>query len=78
MAPAGLDSAWLWGNSFAIPELAGRVRRERHRDLESRDGVLMTLFFCTKILGPDAFPDDPRKEAARDVAERIVGDLLAG
>lgn len=75
LAPAGLDAASLWSNSLAVPALAGRVLQERRKDLESRDGKLMILFACTKILGPYADPDDPRKEAARDMAERIVKEL---
>lgn len=78
MAPRGLDAAWLWGNSLVFPELAERVRRERQRDLESRDGKLMSLFFCTKILGPHADPGDPRAGLARIEADRIVAELQAG
>ncbi|MFE6592574.1 hypothetical protein [Streptomyces sp. NPDC057781] len=75
MAPRGLDSASLWGNSLAVPALAERVWHERRRDLESRDGMLMMLFFCTKIVGPYAHPDDPRLEPARRAAARIVENL---
>ncbi len=78
MAPLGLDTAWLWGNSLAIPDLAARVRRERHRDLESRDGKLMALFFCTTILGPYVDPDDSRRELAQRETERLVAELRAG
>ncbi|WP_171110868.1 MULTISPECIES: hypothetical protein [unclassified Streptomyces] len=77
MAPRGLDAAWLWGNSLVLPELAERVRRERRRDLESREGKLMSLFFCTKILGPHADAGDPRMGLARIEADRIVADLRA-
>ncbi|MFF5567857.1 hypothetical protein ACFY7Z_19565 [Streptomyces sp. NPDC012623] len=75
MAPRGLDAANLWGASLAVPTLAGRVRGERHDDLESRDGKLMTLFVAAKILGPHADPDDPRPGAARETAERVVAEL---
>jgi hypothetical protein len=75
MAPRGLDAASLWGNSLAIPALADRVRRERRHDLESRDGRLMTLFVCSKILAPDAHPEDPRLDPARHMAARIVEEL---
>ncbi|MDN0193886.1 hypothetical protein [Streptomyces sp. S.PNR 29] len=78
MAPRGLDAAWLWGNSLVFPDLAERVRRERRRDLESRDGQLMSLFFCTKILGRHTDPGDPRLGFARIEAERIVAELQAG
>lgn len=78
MAPLGLDSAWLWGNSLAIPELAARVHRERHRDLESRDGKLMALFFCTATVGPHADPDESRLGLAQMEAERLVAELQAG
>ncbi|MFF0551049.1 hypothetical protein ACFYUL_19030 [Streptomyces sp. NPDC004311] len=78
MAPRGLDAANLWGASLAVPALAGRVRRERRDDLESRDGKLMTLFVAAKILGPYADPDDPRLGAAREMAERVVKELQAG
>ncbi|MDF3141590.1 MULTISPECIES: hypothetical protein [unclassified Streptomyces] len=74
-APRGLDSASLWGSSLAVPALAGRVRQERRRDFESRDGKLMTLFVCAKILGPHAHPEDPRLQPARRMAEQIVAEL---
>ncbi|WP_329066433.1 hypothetical protein [Streptomyces sp. NBC_01429] len=77
MAPRGLDAANLWGASLAVPALAGRVRGERHDDLESRDGKLMTLFIAAKILGPHADPDDPRPGAARQTAERVARELQA-
>ncbi|WP_101258375.1 hypothetical protein [Streptomyces barkulensis] len=78
MAPRGLDAASLWGNSLAVPALAERVRHERRRDLESRDGKLMTLFVCAKILAPDAHPEDPRPEPARRTAARIAEELQTG
>ncbi|MFJ6568797.1 hypothetical protein ACIQNU_15355 [Streptomyces sp. NPDC091292] len=78
MAPQGLDAASLWGNSLAVPALAERVRRERRHDLESRDGKLITLFVCAKILAPDAHPEDPRLEPARDMAARVADDLQSG
>ncbi|MEI5098624.1 hypothetical protein RB200_08050 [Streptomyces sp. PmtG] len=74
-APRGLDSASLWASSLAVPDLADRVWRERHADFASRDGKLMTLFVCAKILGPDAHPQDPRLEPARRMTERIVQEL---
>ncbi|MFI2035046.1 hypothetical protein ACH470_10330 [Streptomyces bottropensis] len=77
-APQGLDSASLWGSSLAVPALADRVRQERRRDFESRDGKLMTLFVCSKILGPDAHPEDPRLEPARRMAEQVVAELQTG
>lgn len=78
MAPRGLDAASLWGNSLAVPALAERVRQERRRDLESRDGKLMTLFVCAKILAPDAHPEDPRLEPARRTTARIAEELQTG
>ncbi|WP_055626309.1 hypothetical protein [Streptomyces hirsutus] len=77
-APQSLDSASLWASSLAVPALADRVRRERWRDFESRDGKLMTLFVCAKILGPYAHPEDPRLEPARRTAEQVVEELQAG
>ncbi|GAA0499007.1 hypothetical protein [Streptomyces olivaceiscleroticus] len=77
-APLGLDSASLWASSLAVPALADRVRHERRSDFESRDGKLMTLFVCSKILGPYAHPEDPRLEPARRMAEQIVAELQAG
>ncbi|MEU9172198.1 hypothetical protein AB0D34_31155 [Streptomyces sp. NPDC048420] len=74
-APLGLDSASLWASSLAVPALADRVRYERRADFESRDGKVMTLFACSKILGPYAHPEDPRLEPARRMAEQIMGDL---
>lgn len=77
-APLGLDSASLWASSLAVPALADRVWRERRSDFESRDGKLMTLFACSKILGPDAHPEDPRLEPARLMAEQVIKELQAG
>ncbi len=77
-APLGLDSSSLWASSLAVPALADRVRRERRSDFESRDGKLMTLFACSKILGPYAHPEDPRLEPARRMAERVIEQLQAG
>ncbi|MEV5488642.1 hypothetical protein AB0L47_11640 [Streptomyces bobili] len=76
-APRGLDSATLWASSLAVPALADRVRHERCRDFESRDGKLMTLFACSKILGPYADPDDPRRTPAWVEAGRLVAQLQA-
>ncbi|OIK28077.1 hypothetical protein [Streptomyces malaysiense] len=76
-APQGLDSASLWASSLAVPSLADRVRHERRRDFESRDGKLMTLFVCSKILGPYAHPEDPRLERARRMAEQVIEELQA-
>ncbi|MGG2460537.1 hypothetical protein ACO0M4_12060 [Streptomyces sp. RGM 3693] len=74
-APQGLDAASLWGNSLAVPALAERVRCKRRRDLESRDGKLMTLFVCAKILAPDAHPEDPRLEPAHVMAAQVAEEL---
>ncbi|WP_030372864.1 hypothetical protein [Streptomyces rimosus] len=75
MAARGLDAASLWGNSLAVPALAERVLRERGTDFASRDGKLMTLFVCAKILSPDAHPEDPRLAPARAMAKQVVSDL---
>ncbi|MCX4582479.1 hypothetical protein [Streptomyces sp. NBC_01481] len=77
-APRGLDSASLWGSSLAVPSLADRVRLERRHDFESRDGKLMTLFVCSKILGPHAHPQDPRLEPARRMTDQVIAELHAG
>ncbi|WP_324789829.1 hypothetical protein [Streptomyces sp. H51] len=77
-APLGLDSASLWASSLAVPALADRVRHERRSDFESRDGKLMTLFVCSKILGPDAHPEDPRLEPARRTSEQVIKELQSG
>jgi hypothetical protein len=77
-APLGLDSASLWASSLAVPALADRVRRERWSDFESRDGRVMTLFVCSKILGPYAHPEDPRLEPARRMAEQVIKEFQAG
>ncbi|MBW1603108.1 hypothetical protein JJV70_13535 [Streptomyces sp. JJ66] len=74
-APRGLDSASLWASSLAVPALADRVRHERNADFVSRDGKLMTLFACSKILTPDAHPQDPRLETARRMAARTLQNL---
>ncbi|MFF4568844.1 hypothetical protein [Streptomyces sp. NPDC001410] len=75
IAPLGLDSASLWASSLAVPPLADRVRRERRSDFRSRDGQLMTLFVCSKILGPSAHREDPRLEPARHMAKQVVAEL---
>lgn len=75
MAPRGLDAATLWGNSLAVPVLSHRVRDERRRDLESPSGKLMALFFCAKVVGPNAHEADPRLEPARKEAARLVSEL---
>ncbi len=76
--PLGLDSSSLWASSLAVPALADRVRHERRSDFESRDGTSMTLFACSKILGPYAHPEDPRLEPARRMAEQVTKELQAG
>ncbi|MEV3908661.1 hypothetical protein [Streptomyces canus] len=76
-APLGLDSTSLWASSLAVPALADRVRHARRSDFESRDGKVMTLFACSKILGPYAHPEDPRLDPARRMAEQIIGQLQA-
>ncbi|MFH8771492.1 hypothetical protein [Streptomyces sp. NPDC017958] len=78
IAPSGLDSASLWASSLAVPALADRVWQERRSDFESRDGKLMTLFVCSKILGPDAHPEDPRLKPARRMAEQVIEELQKG
>ncbi|MEU6506599.1 hypothetical protein [Streptomyces sp. NPDC046942] len=77
-APLGLDSASLWASSLAVPALADQVRQERRTDLGSRDGKLMTLFVCSKILGPHGHPEDPRLGPARKMAEQVIRELEDG
>ncbi|MFJ2781853.1 MULTISPECIES: hypothetical protein [unclassified Kitasatospora] len=74
-APRGLDAASLLAASMAVPALAERVRRERHHDLESRDGKVMKLFVFAKFAEPDAHPEDPRVEPARQEAARLLTEL---
>lgn len=76
--PRGLDSASLWAQSLAVPELAERVRRERDSVLGGRDGKVMALFSCAKIAGPYAHPDDPRLRPARLAAEKLMAELRVG
>ncbi|MFD7320566.1 hypothetical protein ACFV9D_05665 [Streptomyces sp. NPDC059875] len=75
MAPRGLDAATLWGNALAVPALADRVWSERRPDLESKSGRLMALFFCAKVTGPHAHPEDPRLEPARRASARLMAEL---
>ncbi|WTA38628.1 hypothetical protein OG936_27295 [Streptomyces sp. NBC_00846] len=75
LAPRGLDAATLWGNSLAVPALADRVWSERRPDLTTKSGQLMALFFCAKVTGPRAHPEDPRLEPARREAARLVAEL---
>ncbi|MEU6610393.1 hypothetical protein ABZ922_36000 [Streptomyces shenzhenensis] len=72
MAPRGLDSAWIWGSSLSIPQLANRVCRERKHDLQSRDGMLMSLFFCATVALPHGNSNGPHAEFARSEAARIM------
>jgi hypothetical protein len=51
------------------------VRIERRRDLESRDGKVMSLFACAKIAGPYAHPEDPRLLPAQLAAEQVMEEL---
>ncbi|MFI2432445.1 hypothetical protein [Streptomyces sp. NPDC018693] len=74
-APRGLDAASLWASSLAVPSLADRVLRERRSDFRSRDGKLMILFACSKILGPYADPEDPRLTPARHTADQVIAKL---
>ena len=37
----------------------------------------LTLFVCSKILGPYAHPEDPRLEPARRTAEQVIEELHA-
>jgi hypothetical protein len=78
MAPRGLDAASLWVQSLAVPELAERVRAERRRDLDSRDGKGMALFACAKVAGRYAHPEDPRLQPARLAAEQLLEELQRG
>lgn len=50
MAPRGLDAAKLLVSSLDVPEVAERVRQERHNDLASRTGKVMALFNCSKLV----------------------------
>ncbi|SEK66233.1 hypothetical protein SAMN05414137_10323 [Streptacidiphilus jiangxiensis] len=74
-APRGLDAASLWAASLAVPELAKKVREERHEDLSGRDGKLMLLFALSKFAGPGAHPDDPRVAPGREEAARLLRQL---
>jgi hypothetical protein len=49
-APRGYDAAVLWSESFAIPELAERVYKERRDDLDSHTGRLMRLYRCAALI----------------------------
>lgn len=75
MAPRGLDAAYLWVNSLAVPELAERVYRERHTDLDTRSGMLSQLFFCAEVLTAPADYAGPLAEPARHVAQRLLSAL---
>lgn len=75
LAPRGLDSATLWINSLAVPELAERVFHERQKDLESRSGKLMALFHCCKILNDSSARESPLFQPVSDVADSLVTSL---
>jgi hypothetical protein len=38
----------------------------------------MTLFVCSKVLGPYAYLEDPRLKPARRMAEQVVKELQTG
>ncbi|MHA6631824.1 hypothetical protein ACU61A_40880 [Pseudonocardia sichuanensis] len=75
MAPRGLDSASLWVNSLAVPRLAERVRRERRADLDSRSGVLASLFFCAELLSAPPGYAGPLAEPVHREAARLLTEL---
>lgn len=75
LAPKGLDSSTLWGNSLLVPAMADRVRRERRADLHSSSGKLMALFFCTKIVGDATGYSGPMLEPAIREAARLIDEL---
>jgi hypothetical protein len=69
-APRGLDAANLWFGSLAVPEVAAKVYRGRHQDLDSRAGKVMQLFKCAELL---AWADDsePLYAPAQHEANRL-------
>ncbi|MDQ0834355.1 hypothetical protein QFZ66_001936 [Streptomyces sp. B4I13] len=55
--------------------MAERVWSERRSDLESTTGRLRAPFFCAKVAGPRAHPENPRLELAKKEAARLIAEL---
>ncbi|WP_091629489.1 hypothetical protein [Amycolatopsis saalfeldensis] len=72
LAPRGLDAAMLWSASLAVPGLAEQVHALRQSDLDSRDGYLMQLLCLAAILRTPAGAHEPRLDAARAAADRLL------
>lgn len=76
MAPRGTDAARLWFSSLAYPALAAKVARCLNAALSSRDGRIMALYECAEWLSVAA-GGEPRTQAARGEAERLIRELAA-
>ena len=74
LAPRGYDSATLLGESLAIPGLAERVSRERHKDLATRSGLVAQLYQCSKYINAGEFAG-VLYEPARVLAESVLSAL---
>jgi hypothetical protein len=70
LAPRGLDAATLWACSLTVPEVAGRIWRERRADLDSHTGRIMALYCLARVMerapaAGELFQSRARQEAAR-------------
>jgi len=74
LAPRGYDSATLLGESLAVPGLAERVSRERHKDLATRSGLVAQLYQCSKYIGAGEYAG-ALLEPARVLAESVLSSL---
>ena len=74
LAPRGYDSATLLGESLAVPGLAERVSRERHKDLATRSGLVAQLYQCSKYVGAGERAG-ALYEPARVLAESVLSSL---
>jgi hypothetical protein len=75
MAPRGWDAATLWSQSFAVPDLAERIAKERAADFSSRTGKLVQLFHCAELITAPAGYAGPRLESAKAAAAVLLREL---
>ena len=74
-APKGLDAAYLWSSSLAVPGLATRIESEQRHELDSRAGALAKLYFCAELVAATAAYSGPLYEPALVHAQTLVSDF---
>ena len=76
LAPRGLDAATLWACSLAVPEIAGRIWRDRQADLESPTGMITALYSLARLAALAPAADTHLLECARQEAARLLSRLV--